>query len=81
MPRRDIKILKGDLNATVGDKYIEYETVKGRHGLGIKNELCRNNDLVSGGTIFLHKTYTKQHEMSKWIHRESKRPFHSRQNM
>lgn len=65
-PRRDLKIVMGDLNAKVGENNIGKEFIMGRHGIGICNEngelftdLCSSNDLVIGGTIFPHKRIHK----------------------
>lgn len=66
VPRADIVILMGDLNAKVGDDNTGWETVMGRHGLGRMNEngrrlaeLCVKYDLVIGGTLFPHKVFHK----------------------
>ena len=52
-PKRDIKILLGDLNAKVGSDNAGREDIMGKHGLGVQNdngerlvELCTLNDLV-----------------------------------
>ena len=65
-PRRDLKILMGDLNAKVGADNRNREIIMGKHGTGIQNEngelfaeFCTFNDLVIGGTIFPHKTIHK----------------------
>nr|KAG5685711.1 hypothetical protein BaRGS_027976 [Batillaria attramentaria] len=65
-PRRDLKILMGDLNAKVGTDNTDRELIMGKHGTGTKNEngelfteFCTTNDLVIGGTIFPHKTIHK----------------------
>ncbi|KAL6491468.1 hypothetical protein MHYP_G00018130 [Metynnis hypsauchen] len=66
-PRRDMKIVMGDLNAKVGDNNTGRELIMGRHGVGTCNEngelftdFCSFNDLVIGGTIYpyrrIHKT-------------------------
>ena len=69
-PRRDIRILMGDLNAKTGSNNTGRERTMGRHGLGCLNEngerfadLCAVNDLVIGGSIFPHKTIHK----ATWI--------------
>ena len=69
-PKRDIKILLGDLNAKVGSDNAGREDIMGKHGLGVQNdngerlvELCTLNDLVIGGTIFPHK----EHHKATWI--------------
>ena len=65
-PRRDLKIVMGDLHAKVGEDNTGKEFIMGRHGIGICNEngelftdLCSFNDLVIGGTIFPHKKIHK----------------------
>ena len=58
-PKRDLKILMGDLNAKVGADNTNRELIMGRHGTGEQNEngeLFTEFDLVIGGTIFPHKT-------------------------
>nr|KAG5692410.1 hypothetical protein BaRGS_032463 [Batillaria attramentaria] len=57
-PRRDLKILMGDLNAKVGTDNTDRELIMGKHGTGTQNEngelfteFCTTNDLVIGGTI------------------------------
>nr|KAG5705195.1 hypothetical protein BaRGS_011221 [Batillaria attramentaria] len=58
-PKRDLKILMGDLNAKVGTDNTDRELIMGKHGTGTQNEngelfteFCTTNDLVIGGTIF-----------------------------
>jgi len=65
-PKRDMKILMGDLNAKVGTDNTNKETIMGRHGTGEQNEngemlteFCTFNDLVIGGTLFPHKNIHK----------------------
>lgn len=65
-PRRDLRILMGDLNAKVGTDNTNRELIMGKHGTGTQNEngelfaeFCTSNDLVIGGTIFPHKTIHK----------------------
>ena len=69
-PRRDIRILMGDLNAKLGSDNTGRERIMGRHGLGWLNEngerfayLCAFNDLAIGDCIFPHKTIHK----ATWI--------------
>ena len=66
LPRGDIQILMGDLNAKVGSDNTNRETIMGKHGTGTANdngerfaELCTSHDLVIGGTIFNHKNIHK----------------------
>ena len=72
-PRRDIRILMGDLNAKIGSDNTGRERIIGRHGLGCLNEngerfadLCFFNDLVIGDSIFPHKTIHK----ASWVGRQ-----------
>lgn len=65
-PRRDMKIVMGDLNAKVGDNNTGKELIMGRHGVGTCNEngelftdFCSFNDLVIGGTIYPHRKIHK----------------------
>ncbi len=67
-PKRDIKIVMGDMNAKVGTENKERELTMGKNGIGIINEngelfadFCAFNDLIiGGGAIFsfkdIHKT-------------------------
>ena len=66
LPRRDLKILMGDLNARVGADNTNRELIMGKHGVGIQNEngellteFCIFNNLVIGGTVFQHKRIHK----------------------
>jgi hypothetical protein len=66
VPRGDIQILMGDLNAKVGSDNTNRESVMGKHGVGIANEngdrfveLCADHGLVIGGTVFNHKDIHK----------------------
>lgn len=59
VPKQDLTILMGNLNAKVGSENAVYERVMGRHGRGSMNdngeyftEFCGNNNLVIGGTLF-----------------------------
>ncbi|KAI8503757.1 hypothetical protein Bbelb_187280 [Branchiostoma belcheri] len=63
---KDITILMGDLNAKIGSDNTGYEEVMGKEGLGKMNEngerftdLCSLNQLVIGGSIFMHKRIHK----------------------
>ena len=74
-PKRDLKILMGDLNAKVGSDNTNKEFIMGKHGIGEQNEngefftdFCAFNDLVIGGTIFPHKTIHK----TTWISPDGK---------
>ncbi|XP_020608597.1 craniofacial development protein 2-like [Orbicella faveolata] len=66
LPRRDLKILMGDLRAKVGADNTNRELVMGKHGVGVQNEngellteFCTFNDLVIAGTVFQHKQIHK----------------------
>ncbi|XP_056017310.1 craniofacial development protein 2-like [Ostrea edulis] len=66
-PRHDILVVLGDLNAKVGNENIGKEATMGMHGIGERNnngerlvELCEENSLVIGGTIFKHRDIHKQ---------------------
>ncbi|XP_078357393.1 uncharacterized protein LOC144642296 [Oculina patagonica] len=63
---KDVTILMGDLNAKVGADNTGYERVMGRHGLGRMNEngeqfaeVCAQNNLVIGGSVFEHRRIHK----------------------
>ena len=62
IPKHDILLIMGDLNAKVGSDNKDHESVMGKHGLGVRNEngenlveFCELNNLVIAGTIFPHK--------------------------
>ena len=74
-PKRDMKILMGDLNAKVGADNTNRELIMGRHGTSVQNEngelfmeFCTFNDLVIGGTLFPHKTIHK----TTWVSPDGK---------
>ena len=61
-PERDITVMMGDFNAKIGNDNTGYEQVMGIHGMGTMNEngtlfadLCAQNKLVIGGSVFQHK--------------------------
>ncbi|CAM5093877.1 unnamed protein product [Eretmochelys imbricata] len=61
VPRHDLTITMGDLNAKVGKNNTNNDRAMGRHGCGTVNEnrervvdFCNMNDLVIGGTLFEH---------------------------
>ncbi|XP_059154670.1 uncharacterized protein LOC131940109 [Physella acuta] len=66
-PKRDIKIVMGDMNAKVGKENKERELTMGKNGIGTINEnrelfadFCAFNDLIiGGGAIFSHKDIHK----------------------
>ena len=56
----------GDFNARVGSDNTNRERIMGKHGTGIMTDngsrlcdICGENDLVIGGTLFQHKTIHK----------------------
>ncbi len=67
IPKHDVLMVNGDFNAKVGSDNTGVEGVMGKHGLGSRNDngqrfvdLCANNNLVIGGTIFPHKRIHKE---------------------
>ena len=61
-PKRDIKIVMGDMNAKIGTDNNDWKGTMGTEGLGQMNEngllfasLCALNELVIGGSLFPHK--------------------------
>ena len=74
-PKRDLKILMGDINAKVGSDNTGKELIMGKHGIGEQNEngelfteFCTFNDMVIGGTVFPHKKIHK----TTWISPDGK---------
>ena len=70
VPKRDLTILLGDLNAKIGSDNSGLEQVMGKHGIGTMNdngrrftEFCAFNSLVIGGSLFPHKHVHK----ATWI--------------
>ena len=66
IPKHDLVIVMGDLNAKVGHNNQGLERVMGKHGCGIMNEngehlvdFCGLNNLVIGGTLYPHKDIHK----------------------
>ena len=54
----------GDSNARVGSSNTDMERIMGKHGTSMKTDsrlcdICGENDLVIGGTLFQHKTIHK----------------------
>ena len=67
---KDMVMMMGDFNAKIGSDNNGYEDTMGTHGLGVINDngerfadLCANNQLVIGGSIFPHKRIHK----ATWI--------------
>ena len=65
-PRHDIMIIMGDINAKIGSDNNGYETCMGKEAMGERNnngqrliDLCLENGLVIGGSVFQHKTIHK----------------------
>ena len=70
VPKHDILLVTGDFNAVVGQTNAGHESIMGKHGCGIRSDngqrlvdLCQENDLVIGGTLFPHKNIHK----NTWI--------------
>ena len=66
IPQHDLTILMGDFNARVGSNNEGRERVMGKEGTGEMTDngerlvnICEENDLVIGGTLFPHKTIHK----------------------
>ena len=66
IPKHDMKIIMGDLNAKVGDDNSTYERTMGCEGCGKMNEngerlldFCEENAFIVGGTLFKHKDIHK----------------------
>ena len=66
VPRHDLLLVIGDLNAKVGADNSTYERAMGKHGCGVMNnngerlaDFCLNNNCVIRGTIFPHKSIHK----------------------
>ena len=66
VPKRDILMIMGDLNAKVGSERLGRESEIGPHGIGTMNEngelfadFCAVNSMVIGGTFFPHKSCHK----------------------
>lgn len=71
VPKRDILMITGDLNAKVGSERVGRECEIGPNGIGTINEngeliadFCAVNSLVIGGTLFPHKPCHKTTWMS-----------------
>ena len=66
-PKRDMKIVMGDMNAKIGSDNTGKELVMGKQALGEMNnngemftDFCSFNELVIGGSVFKHKTIHKE---------------------
>ncbi|XP_062611962.1 uncharacterized protein LOC134273760 [Saccostrea cucullata] len=65
-PSHDVLLILGDLNAKVGKSNQGRESIMGKQGLGECNSsgerlctFCQENNLIIGGTIFMHKDIHK----------------------
>ena len=66
IPKHDMLIIMGDLNARVGSVSYNRESTLGKHGVGTMNDngerlcdFCETNRLTVGGTLFQHKEIHK----------------------
>jgi len=66
IPKHDVVIVAGDLNARIGADNTGHEKVMGRHGEGEMNNngerfvnFCEENRMVIGGSVFQHKKIHK----------------------
>ena len=66
LPKHDVKLITGDLNAKVGADPSGFEDIMGNHGVGERNDnglrllsFCDFNNLVVTGTIFPHRAIHK----------------------
>ena len=66
IPKHDMLIIMGDLNARVGSVNYNHESTLGKHGVGTMNDngerlcdFCETNGLRVGGTLFPHKEIHK----------------------
>lgn len=66
VPKRDVCMVIGDLNAKIGSDNEGMEMIMGKHGLGTQNEngllfaeFCLFNNLCIGGSLFPHKDIHK----------------------
>ena len=83
VPRRDVNIVMGDMNAMVGTDNTGREEVMGRHGKRAEMDengerwadFCQVNELVIGGTLFPHKVSQEELDVSRRWHRQSDRPY------
>ena len=78
LPRKDINIVMGDINAKVGTDNTNQESVMGKYGLGVSNDngdrliaFCTFNEMVIGGTVFPHKDIHKATWLSPDGHTEN----------
>ena len=67
VPKHDVLLVTGGLNAKIESDNTGFEQYIGKHGLGTRNnneerfmELCVENDMAIGGTMFKHNDIHKQ---------------------
>ena len=70
LPKRNIQVVMGDMNAKIGKDNDNWKGTMGKEGLGKMNEngllfadFCTLNELIIGGTLFPHKPTHK----ATWI--------------
>ncbi|XP_056022186.1 craniofacial development protein 2-like [Ostrea edulis] len=66
VPKHDVLMVMGDLNAKVGQDNTGFENIMGKEAVGLINdngerliEMCITNNLVIGGSLFQHKNIHK----------------------
>ena len=66
IPRHDLLLIMGDLNAKVGNENTDCERAMGRHGCGVINDngerlvdFCLENNCLIGGIVFPHRNIHK----------------------
>ena len=67
IPKHDITIVMGDMNAKIGNDNMGVESIMGTHAMGNINnngerllEFCLMNGMLIGGSLFQHKDIHKQ---------------------
>ena len=67
VPKHDVLLVTGDLNAKIESDNTGFEQYIGKHRLGTREnneetfmELCVENDMAIGGTMFKHNDIHKQ---------------------
>ena len=66
IPKHDVLVVLGDVNARVGSDNTDREKVMGKHGTSTMTDngsrlcdICGENDPLIGGTLCQHKTIRK----------------------